>query len=283
MSSTVLSRTCCDAGAVLWLWPGQAIYAGPALDLDLHSGSVSCLAVGLDGVFTVQAKGRPVQTARSALIAPRVEHRLVAHGDRMLFCYLDPGSPRRAACEQRMTGGDAGLRLGHRDEGELVRHAPHGDDAASASAWLELAAPRGAARSDPRIRAAAARLRAEVHRTVSAEELAADCGLSTSRFLHLFPVHTGTSLRRYRLWTRMTRVAELIAEGRDLTTAAMDAGFASPSHFSAAFHRMFGLPPSRLLAAGLTIVDAASGPPEPRDGTVITDAVPPVTRGVSAS
>jgi hypothetical protein len=101
VSKSPLPQTCCDPGAVLWLWPGQAIYNGPALDLGAHSGSVACLAIGLDDVFTV-----------------------------------------------------------------------------------------------------------------------------------------------------------LTAERRDLTTAATDAGFASPSHFSEAFHRMFGLQPSRLLAAGVTIIDA---------------------------
>jgi AraC-like DNA-binding protein len=251
-----LSQSCCDAGAVLWLWPGQAIYAGPALDLDMHSGSVACLAVGLDGDFTVRTQGRPVRAVRSALIAPRLKHRLVAHGDRMLFCYLDPSSSRRIACEQKMIEGDPGLRLGHRDERELIRHAPCMDLVTSARDWLDLAAPCGPAQVDPRIRVAVTRLRAEVHRTVSAEELAIGCGLSTSRFLHLFTAHTGTSFRRYRLWTRMMRVAQVIAERRDLTTAATDAGFASPSHFSAAFHRMFGLQPSRLLAAGVAIVDA---------------------------
>lgn len=51
----------------------------------------------------------------------------------------------------------------------------------------------------------------------------------------------------------MLRAAELIAGRHDLTTAATEAGFASPSHFSETFHRMFGLPPSRLLATGPTI------------------------------
>ncbi|WP_433372038.1 hypothetical protein [Streptosporangium sp. CA-115845] len=44
----------------------------------------------------------------------------------------------------------------------------------------------------------------------------------------------------HRLVARMLRVAEPTAERRDLTTAA-DAGFAGPSHFSEAFHHMFGL------------------------------------------
>lgn len=33
---------------MVWLWPGEALYAGASLRLDAHSGSVSCLAVGVD-------------------------------------------------------------------------------------------------------------------------------------------------------------------------------------------------------------------------------------------
>lgn len=255
MRTYLLSRNSC-AGARLWLWPGQVIYVGPALGVGAHFGSVACLAVGLDGPFTVQREQRPGLTARSALVASRLEHELLAYGGRMLFCYLDPSSPRRAGCEQRMTAGTPQLRSRHRHERELIRRAPCPEPASSAQDWLDLAAPAAPAapvRVDHRIRYATERLRAEVHRTVAADELAGDCGLSTSRFLHLFAAHTGTSFRRYRLWTRMLRVAQLIADRHDLTTAAADAGFASPSHFSTAFHRMFGLPPSSLLATGITI------------------------------
>ncbi len=56
--------------------------------------------------------------------------------------------------------------------------------------------------------------------------LATLTGLSTSRFLHLFRQHTGTSLRRHRTWLRMMSVVRGIRGGADLSTAAMDAGFA---------------------------------------------------------
>jgi AraC-like DNA-binding protein len=97
-----------------------------------------------------------------------------------------------------------------------------------------------------------------------AEALAAALGLSTSRFLHLFAAQTQTSLRRYRSWCRMALAARALAAGADLTRAAADAGFATPSHFSAAFRRMFGLSPGRLLAGGGRPVvwadrDAAAG------------------------
>ncbi|QWF85130.1 hypothetical protein HUW46_08584 [Amycolatopsis sp. CA-230715] len=233
--------------AALWLGPGHAVYRGPSLRLDAHSGSVACLAIGVDGPFTVHRDGRPDVLARSALIAPRVRHRLVAAGERMLFCYLDPSSTRRLSGERRMTGGDDDVRVRHRDEPELIALAD-GD----LGDWVDVAAPRSATSGDPRIRDAAASIRAAAHRTVSAGELAAACGLSTSRFRHLFRDETGTSFRRYRLWARMLAAADLIADGSDLTTAATEAGFATPSHFSDSFHGMFGLPPSRLLAARVT-------------------------------
>ncbi|MFC3962829.1 helix-turn-helix domain-containing protein [Nocardia jiangsuensis] len=103
---------------------------------------------------------------------------------------------------------------------------------------------------------------AEVLRTLLADPadapgaagFAAAAGLSTSRFLHLFAAQTGTSFRRYRLWARMLRAGHALAAGGDLTRAAADAGFASPSHFSDSFHTMFGLTASTLLAAGSRIV-----------------------------
>ncbi|CRK56290.1 Transcriptional regulator, AraC family [Alloactinosynnema sp. L-07] len=87
-----------------------------------------------------------------------------------------------------------------------------------------------------------------------ADGLAAAVGVSTSRFLHLFRDYTGTSFRRYRLWARMLAAGSAIAAGGNLTDAAADAGFASPSHLSSSFHAMFGLRPSLLLATGARVV-----------------------------
>ncbi|PIB75167.1 helix-turn-helix domain-containing protein [Mycobacterium celatum] len=97
------------------------------------------------------------------------------------------------------------------------------------------------------------RLQEQTNPPFSASALAVETGLSVSRFLHLFRLETGTSFRRYRMWARMLRAALLYLELRDLTSAAMDAGFASPSHFTDTFHDMFGLTPSKLLAAGADV------------------------------
>jgi AraC-like DNA-binding protein len=56
---------------------------------------------------------------------------------------------------------------------------------------------------------------------------------------------TGVPLRRYKLWIGMGAAMRAIARDDSLTTAALEAGFSSSAHFSAAFREMFGLEPSR--------------------------------------
>ena len=53
-------------------------------------------------------------------------------------------------------------------------------------------------------------------------------------------------LRRYKLWIAMGVAMRAIVPGESLTNAALDAGFSSSAHFSAAFREMFGMEPSRL-------------------------------------
>jgi AraC-like DNA-binding protein len=250
----------------LWLWAGQALYVGPSLGLDPHSGSVACLAAAAGGTFHVVVDGAPGPAVRTALIPPRLRHHVVADAELMAFCYLDAGSDRHRACSDHMTGADGPIAYGHRHEQALCAAAVELADADGARAWLDLAGPRAdhspARATDPRIRDALVVLREHsAANTVSTPDLAAVVGLSQSRFLHLFRDHAGTSLRRYRLWLRMLRAAELLAARTDLTTAAVGAGFASPSHFSSAFHSMFGLQPRQLL--GVEIHPRGPSPSRP--------------------
>ncbi|MFC3891005.1 helix-turn-helix domain-containing protein [Lentzea rhizosphaerae] len=87
-----LPETCCaQERATIWIWPGQAAYLGPSLQLDPHSGAVHCFALGVDAPFTlVDSAGE--RRVRSALVPARTRHQIVSEGGRMLFLYLDPAS-----------------------------------------------------------------------------------------------------------------------------------------------------------------------------------------------
>lgn len=246
------------SSAVLWLWAGQAIYRGPSLRLNAHSTAVDCLAVGVDAPFTLESGG-DAHVLGSALIPPRRVHRLVAGGDRMLFCYLDPGSRGARACRERMTRWHNEFGLGHRAKAALAAAATQARPDPCVLAGLAGTAPVTA--PDHRVAEAMAALLADPARDIPADRFAAAAHLSESRFLHLFAAEAGTSFRRYRLWARMLGAARAVAEGANLTVASAHAGFASPSHFSDAFRTLFGLSATALLATGVRIVvlDEAEG------------------------
>jgi len=66
-----------------------------------------------------------------------------------------------------------------------------------------------------------------------------------------FRCATGLTLHAYREQVRVRRALERIGDERDLSRLALDLGYSSHSHFTASFHRAFGVPPSearRLLA-----------------------------------
>jgi AraC-like DNA-binding protein len=246
-ATAALPQTCYPS---VWLWPGQALYAGPSLNLAPHSGSVWCLAVGIDGPLTVATADGVSRTAHSVLIPPRLTHQLTCHGTGLVSCYLEPTSERADASRQKFNEWQHQVGLRHVDE-ERLQFTPSDDE--GASHWLDLAAPAAQRRIDPRIAAAARTIRDDPTATISSHQLAADAGLSESRFLHLFRDELGTSLRRYRLWIRLTHAGAAIAVGDNLTTAAMKAGFASPSHLADRFKTTFGLSASQLLGTGLNL------------------------------
>jgi AraC-like DNA-binding protein len=184
------------------------------------------------------------------LIPPDRLHHLRATAGRMAFLYVDPLG---RDLEQLRAGVDVGGLIG------LL-----GDLAASRRDWSAvrpelsaLLAGSEAPAPDPRIRTALDALHADPAARLPLDVLAASAALSGSRFRRLFRAETGVTLRRYRIWIAMGAATRAIVRGESLTTAALDAGFSSSAHFSAAFREMFGLEPSRLARGRLALVSPA--------------------------
>ena len=71
--------------------------------------------------------------------------------------------------------------------------------------------------------------------------------LSKSRLSHLFSKQVGISLHRYLAFIKIQKAFMYVRSGRNLTEAALDAGFDSSSHLSSTFKRMFGISFSHFL------------------------------------
>jgi AraC family transcriptional regulator len=61
----------------------------------------------------------------------------------------------------------------------------------------------------------------------------------------------GLPLYRYQLRLRLARALDLLADYNDLTALALELGFSSHSHFSAAFRQMYGESPSQFRHSAL--------------------------------
>jgi len=74
--------------------------------------------------------------------------------------------------------------------------------------------------------------------------IAADVGVSPVYLTQVFQQVEGLPLYRYQLQLRLARALDLLDDCVDLTRLALDLGFSSHSHFSAAFKRAYGQTPS---------------------------------------
>jgi AraC-like DNA-binding protein len=77
--------------------------------------------------------------------------------------------------------------------------------------------------------------------------LADAAALSDSHLSHLFRKETGMALRGYKLWRRTMEGTQLILQGKSITEASFESGFADTAHFSRSFKQQFGISPSALL------------------------------------
>lgn len=91
------------------------------------------------------------------------------------------------------------------------------------------------------------RLAFALDRDWTLDDMAAECGLSRTRFAHYCNLITNQTPLRYLRHLRLEHASSLIKAQpeRSLTDIALSSGFGSSQYFSAAYKRQFGVVPSR--------------------------------------
>ncbi|HEV2739565.1 MAG TPA: helix-turn-helix transcriptional regulator [Candidatus Elarobacter sp.] len=101
------------------------------------------------------------------------------------------------------------------------------------------------ARDAAAIEAVRERLAADLGRVATLAEIARGVHLSPYHLARRFRATTGTSMHQYRLALRLNIALTRLRQGENnLTALALDLGFASHAHFSAAFHDAYDCSPS---------------------------------------
>jgi AraC-like DNA-binding protein len=232
----------CALPPVVWILREHVCYIGPDLGVDMHDAAVTVLSIGLDDRLTLETNGHGTITARSALVPARVLHRVIAPAGQILLLFIEPARSHTefVGAAMRRYAGPYGLH--HRQEDELV--------AAGRAYQVDRVVALATSRADDldwRIRRVTTEIRDDPRDAFRADAVSTGLGLSTSHFLRLFAAETGTTFRRYQQWARLLYAVKGMLAGHDLTRCAVDAGFASLSHYTDTFHRTFGMAPSAAL------------------------------------
>src|SRR5690606_377267 len=85
---------------------------------------------------------------------------------------------------------------------------------------------------------------AEIGSPIRLADIGRAVGASPAHLTHVFRRGDGASLHRYLTQLRLSRALVELPHASDLTTLALDVGFSSHSHFTAAFRQAFGCTPS---------------------------------------
>jgi AraC-like DNA-binding protein len=80
-------------------------------------------------------------------------------------------------------------------------------------------------------------------------EIASEVGVSPVYLTQSFQQVEGLPLYRYQLRCRLARALDLLHQYDDLSALALDLGFSTHSHFTAAFRRLYGRTPAELQRA----------------------------------
>ena len=96
-----------------------------------------------------------------------------------------------------------------------------------------------------RVEAAKNYLAGRLGTSITLDDVARAAGASPFHLTRIFRQRTGAPVHRYLICLRLRSALERLAEGaNDLTALALEFGFSSHSHFTDAFRREFGRPPS---------------------------------------
>lgn len=248
-----LPKPAAGPGPLFLLWPERVLFVGQLGALSMHRHAATACVLGLDGPLRVRTRPPSARPAgRSALIAAGVMHAFDSGRQRVAVLYNDPHRPYYRALAARQTA----VRLPPAAEARLIAAAgalADGDGALPVAGFERVADEVLAAAPDPgperRIARVSDLLRADLGHNRSIGELAVAVRLSPDRLQHLFLAEVGVPLRRFRMWLRFRHTLEAVATGATITRAALDAGFASSSHFSHAFRATFGVAASRVFGA----------------------------------
>ncbi len=237
--------------AQLFIGYDWTLFTGRVDAVDSHRNPAHSLIMGIDGPFAMTGHGS--RLARSLWAFPGSEVPALSYqGTRVGHLLLGPHHPVARHAWHLGKGPlhtDAFPAVLAAELPKIMARAAAGDVVPERVLQrLDDQLPGAQAPPlDPRIRHAIQILLEEPRPPLDQDRLGQVVGLSPSRLGHLFREEVGVSVGRFRLWTRIQRLAMAVGASGSITEAALAAGFRDPAQLARDFRRLFGLKPSAVI------------------------------------
>jgi len=187
-------------------------------------GGDGCLSIAVDPA-SIRELAAPGQLAAGPATRFRNSHRGIDAQAQMLVALLRHGLSRGAI--DALEAETLALALIRRSLGESTSH--------------ERATTYGREKLVDRTKML---LAADPGRRWTLATIAREVGVSPVYLTQVFAQAEGIPLYRYQTKLRLARALELLGDSHSLTTLALDLGFSSHSHFTAAFRKFYGHSPA---------------------------------------
>ncbi len=246
------------APSILYLWKSRTLYIGEYPEFSPLTQGAASLLVGVDGPISLtQCNTGETVSGNSFLIPAGVTVIVDSNGHRIANCYLDPYNEDFFRLKQAMKEKVGEIYVGNKKEimqaAAFEKMLCHTLDQKEASSLIEHAvfpsifeAPKRSA-TDPRIVEIIDFIQDDPTINHTNKAMAKRINVSEVTLQRLFKATTGIPIRRFRLWHRLFVTATLLACGRSITEAALEAGFSDASHFNHVFKDMLGMSPSSII------------------------------------
>ena len=257
-----------QSGHLMLITPERVFYAGLLGRPRQRCPGAFHVYVSIEGgLWLTTADGRDSH-GELAVMPPNVRHTIASDHRSVIALVIEPESVREGAFEAlaaRLSGADAHYFV-HRIRaayGEL-RRRQGGDDISNAAFDTMCFGEALPQRSlDPRVSKSIAQIGRFCGEPVTAASCAAEAGLSSSRFLHLFKQETGISFRAFRAWKRARHLLHFANQDLNLAHLAQDIGYPDSTHFSHSIRRFYGLKPRAIFSGSRDLAIYRSDPGVP--------------------
>ena len=253
-----------QSGHLMLITPERVFYAGlVGRPRERCQGAFNVYVALKGGLWLTTADGGE-RYGELLVVPPNVRHTIASDHRSAIAVLIEPESLRPGALDdlaRRLTGPEQDMFISMiRSAYDMLRNRRRGEDITSAmfdTMCFGEALPRRVL--DPRVTRAIARLGKFCGEPITAASCAAEAGLSSSRFLHLFKEETGIAFRSFRAWKRARHLLHFANQDINLAHLAQDIGYPDSTHFSHSIRRFYGLKPRAIFSGSRDLAIYRSG------------------------